>query len=614
MGGINVAIFDYRGTDGRAQIDEAYQLATYANSLTEFGGLAEDILRLLSPNFQPNAFQLPPGWREASASELGVAASHIDGRGFFTGEPALDAQAKVLVKTAADGSIEKIAISFAGTNNVADVVDYLALLDKSYDNNFDYLFAAIRDFALTNGLTGEDVTVTGYSLGGGAANLAAEERDTKLGGFFANSHYLGFASPAIAEGENVFNFGFENDVVYTVGGSADVDTPPSIPDLLDGNDEEFGSSVDNIVLFNDAYANPLLNIVPPSLLNLISWSAHIDGLTNPNWVEHIGSSSFYNYMERDDIIILSNLSDATRSSTWVEDIGRGSSAGHVGKPTFVLGTGKADLLGDSSHSDFLDGFAGNDTFRIGRGNDTVDGGAGTDTVEISGSIGDYEIVRLSNGTVYFYHENGSYGLEELRGVEKASFDGFLWDTVYDIGASGLRSSGLFGRTVGYDSATEGSAAANTINGGASRDRIFGEGGDDTLNGGSGNDLLHGGEGNDVLGGGAGGDQLFGAAGDDTLVGGSGNDVLSGGVNSDIFVFGAAFGNDTITDFNAFGHGIDVIAFTPSLFDDFGDVLGAASQSGNHVVIAAGSNSLTLLDTALADLNASQFLFQDVLVA
>jgi Ca2+-binding RTX toxin-like protein len=609
-----LAIFDYRGTDGRAQIDEAYQLATYANSFAEFGGLAEDVLSLLSPNFDPEAFQLPDGWREADASELGVDASKVDARGFFTGEPALDAQAKVLVKTAADGSIEKIAISFAGTNNVTDVIDYLALLDKSYDNNFDYLFAAIRDLAIANGLTGEDVTVTGYSLGGGATNLAAEERDTKLGGFFAESNYFGFASPAIAEGENVFNFGFENDAVYRVGGSADVENPPGILDLLDANDGPFGSSVDNIVLFNDVYANPLLNIVPTSLLNLFSWSAHIDGLTNPNWVEHIGSSAFYDYMERDDVIILSNLTDATRGSTWVEDISRWTSDAHVGKPTFVLGTAQADLLGDSSHSDFLDGYAGNDTFRVGRGNDTVAGGGGTDTVQIGGSVGDYEIVRLSDGTVYFYDGDGSNGLEELRGVEKASFDGLLWDTVYDITASGLRSYGLFGHTVGYDSATEGTGGANTIGGTSGRDRMFGQGGNDTLSGGGGNDLLHGGEGNDALSGGTGGDQLFGAAGNDTLTGGAGNDTLSGGVGSDIFVFGAGFGSDTITDFNAFAQGLDVIAFSPSLYDDFADVLGSARQSGDSVVIGSGSNSLTLLDVALADLDASHFLFQDVLVA
>ena len=64
-----------------------------------------------------------------------------------------------------------------------------------------------------------------------------------------------------------------------------------------------------------------------------------------------------------------------------------------------------------------------------------------------------------------------------------------------------------------------------------------------LNGAGGNDTLVGNDGIRI-------NCLNGGAGDDILIGGAGNDLMNGGINNDTFVFGAGFGADTISQFDA----------------------------------------------------------------
>jgi Ca2+-binding RTX toxin-like protein len=604
-----MAIFNFRGQDGREVIAEAYHLAAYTSGISVLG----ESLGFLFNDPSPDVGALPAGWREVTFEELGIDLSHANtgsliGVGevpFFKAEGLLDGDAKVLAKVDADGNIIKLSINFGGTNNIGDVVDFNQLSELTYADGFAYLYEAVRDHAIANGLSGEDVLFTGYSLGGGATNLAFLNRAEYADGFFANSDYIGFASPVVLDdpSENLFNLGFENDVVYRAGGSNVVDPPTLLEVLLNGTDDiETRSSLDNLVLFNDSYAGEAFPYGAFNILNLAGWLAHLDGGVAANRLfDTIASSNFYEKMEQDSTIILSNL-DLLRDFVWVEPVNR-TTGNHAGEDSFILGSRHDDLLGDSTGNDFLDGFAGNDEFRIGEGNDTVHGGAGTDTVNMNGSLGDYEIVRLSDGTTYFYDTQGRYGLEELIQVEKADFG--LAQT-YSLDASGVKW-GLF-KVADYDAASEGTDAADTRSGGAGRDRIFGQGGDDTLAGAAGNDLLHGGEGSDTLYGGAGNDQLFGAAGNDGLSGGAGNDTLSGGLGADIFIFGSGWGNDIITDYNMGEQGDDLLEFSISVFASFEEVLNAAVQSGDDVVIGMGTDSLTLHDTTIADLNANDFLF------
>ena len=67
----------------------------------------------------------------------------------------------------------------------------------------------------------------------------------------------------------------------------------------------------------------------------------------------------------------------------------------------------------------------------------------------------------------------------------------------------------------------------------------------TVHGGLGDDVIWANSGDNLLFGDAGNDSLVGAGGNDVLVGGSGNDALHGGGGDDVFVFGGAWGNDTV---------------------------------------------------------------------
>ncbi len=106
-----------------------------------------------------------------------------------------------------------------------------------------------------------------------------------------------------------------------------------------------------------------------------------------------------------------------------------------------------------------------------------------------------------------------------------------------------------------------------------------------------------------------GSAILGTNGSDTLKATSGNDVLSGNGGRDTFVFAANFGKDVINDFQEAGRSHDVVQFSKSVFDSFADVLAHASQSGQDVLINAGSgHTLTLKDTKLASLDKYDFHF------
>lgn len=144
-----------------------------------------------------------------------------------------------------------------------------------------------------------------------------------------------------------------------------------------------------------------------------------------------------------------------------------------------------------------------------------------------------------------------------------------------------------------------------LNGGADNDLLEGGAGDDIMSGGHKNDRLHGGDNNDALSGGHGNDKLFGDAGNDTLDGGVGKDVMTGGTGTDTFVFEAGAHRDTITDFE---NNIDQL--------DFSGYAGVNSiadlgifQNGAHTVISAGGpDSVTLLNTDVILIEATDFIF------
>ncbi|MET4217672.1 hypothetical protein ACVWWG_000845 [Bradyrhizobium sp. LB7.2] len=105
-----------------------------------------------------------------------------------------------------------------------------------------------------------------------------------------------------------------------------------------------------------------------------------------------------------------------------------------------------------------------------------------------------------------------------------------------------------------------------------------------------------------------GSTFVASTGNTTLKGTSGNDTFVGSSQADTFVFASKFGHDVIKDFAASGPAHDTVQFSKSVFDSFASVLSHAAQSGPDVVIATGSDTLTLKNTKLDALNSHDFHF------
>jgi hypothetical protein len=105
-----------------------------------------------------------------------------------------------------------------------------------------------------------------------------------------------------------------------------------------------------------------------------------------------------------------------------------------------------------------------------------------------------------------------------------------------------------------------------------------------------------------------GEAIIGTGRSNTLTSTSGNDVMVGKAGADTFVFASNFGQDVIKDFAARGPAHDTVQFSKGVFDTFASVLSHAAQSGGDVVIATGSDALTLKNTQLDKLNSHDFHF------
>ncbi|MEM9011001.1 MAG: fasciclin domain-containing protein [Pseudomonadota bacterium] len=150
----------------------------------------------------------------------------------------------------------------------------------------------------------------------------------------------------------------------------------------------------------------------------------------------------------------------------------------------------------------------------------------------------------------------------------------------------------------------GTLGGDHIEGTAGDDKIVGFTGKDKLLGKEGDDLIFGGFGNDILNGGRGDDTLLAGVGNDRLTGSAGDDVMVGGFGHDIFIIGKLNGHDTIADFG----GTDRIRLSSEEFEDFHDVLAAASENGGDVIITGDRGTVTLDHVMLSELQANDFLF------
>jgi Ca2+-binding RTX toxin-like protein len=113
-----------------------------------------------------------------------------------------------------------------------------------------------------------------------------------------------------------------------------------------------------------------------------------------------------------------------------------------------------------------------------------------------------------------------------------------------------------------------------------------------------------GDGNSITGNHA-SNKLIGLGGADTLDGGHGNDILKGGAGADTFIFAAKGGQDTISDFRS---GIDHVDLTgQNVISDFNDMVNNhVTTSNGDLTIHMGTDTLTLSDIQVSDLNVSDF--------
>ncbi|MGQ7249113.1 calcium-binding protein [Halomonas sp. V046] len=563
---------------------------------------------------------LPAGWREVSASELGLDASRVDGDGYITldspvtGRTPTGPQLLVLAEEAADGSLSRVSVAYAGTNSPVDVLDYFKLnAGVDISQTMEPVLSRVADFMARNGLQGEDAVITGYSLGGALANVQARFSSSVAGGFFADSSYIGHASPLVYNADNVLNIGFENDVVHrSIGDHQDLASAlEGFDGFLENNDREYASSVDNVVLFNGVYKGASLLLAHDSLLNLFSWSAHLDGIVS-DAVERIVSSQFYDAMSQDSAVVVSALGALDRATTWVKDSDSPTSS-HFGDGAFILGTHYADLLEDGGANDFLEGFAGDDKFRVGAGMNLVQGGAGSDSLMLGREVSDYDVYRLDDGRVAVAGDAGltlAADVERLEFGGGGSFFGMSFGSGYLIEASHLEDAGhfsLFDRDVDYADAVEGSAGDDLLTGTA----VFAGAGNDVVAGTAGDDLLVGEDGDDRLDGGLGNDRLYGGEGDDVIVLGSGRVQANGGLGQDTFSASARDGNGdalnaVIEDFSVAGEDGDILDLR-DLFADESALSLALSQVGSDALISQGNVSITLTDVMASTLTAANLL-------
>ena len=294
--------------------------------------------------------------------------------------------------------------------------------------------------------------------------------------------------------------------------------------------------------------------------------------------------------------------------------------GGAGFDTIDGGDGQDTILGDT-FADSLIGGVGDDIMLGGDGFDQIQGGIGNDRIwagaapdRVFGGAGNDWISAGSNFGTSVDGIFGEDGNDTLFG--NAGFDVLNGGEGDDLLDGGHQSDNLYGEAgndtllgdLGFDRLFGGSGN-DMLYGGGSGDGVFGQEGDDTLWGGEDGDRMFGGQGNDILDGGSGNDTIYADAGFDRIIGGADNDLMYGSYNADEFIFGNNHGNDTIGDFDALNAN-EVLNFANlSAFTRFSDVMGAASQSGQDVLInTGGGSSIRLRNVRIEDLDETDFVF------
>jgi Ca2+-binding RTX toxin-like protein len=246
---------------------------------------------------------------------------------------------------------------------------------------------------------------------------------------------------------------------------------------------------------------------------------------------------------------VSNQIETIRFSTTAAVL---TAAQHTTPFLTLTGTAGNDVIqGGNAYGETLTGLGGNDTLNGGDGQDTYlfNQGDGQDTVTDT-SLG-------GNALIF-----GPGLLNQLSISVNASND-----TVYSFGTDKVTVKA--GSLLQIKFVSNGTAAADLLNGGSYGDIIHGLASNDVIDGDAGGDDLYGDTGNDTIAGGDDSDWLYGGDGDDVLdgskltgideietnfsdsidyyVGGKGNDTLYGNSKDDYYYFDLGDGRDVIVE-------------------------------------------------------------------
>lgn len=527
------------------------------------------------------------GWFTLSADELGYQGK-TDQRGTFYGENFgyCTAQAEIMGKYNEAGELTQIGVAFRGTSGprenlildtIGDAINDIEAGLLPADFSFNYakeafgdLLTKVAQFASQHGLSGEDIVVSGHSLGGLAVNSLAALSDNEWGSFYSDANFVAFASPVQYEAQDkVLNVGFENDPVFRVLDGTDLTLSSFWT-----HDNAYPSTTDNIVNFNDYYVSCLGKVLPESIANLPGWLSHMPFLYQQG-MSQIVNSEFYSLTERDSTVIVSTLSDDTRPNTWVEDLNYQAEP-HSG-PTFIIGSDGNDLIRGGSGNDYLEGGKGNDLFRDAGGYNIIHGGEGTDTLDLQQSLNNVEIA-FDGEQLYLRQKTGEMTIAKDIDVVHST-EKLLWIFNQDVD-SVVTDNGLCSASSlhAYATSSRGDATDNALTAHVAGEWLFGLEGNDTLRGGS--------------------------YGYNTFVSGEGDDHMYGVGSNNTYLFEGQFGHDTIEDFGS----TDTLLFMGvegALTGDWHDYL---SVNDDDLVLNLGDNSVTLVGVSQQTLEHAHVVF------
>ncbi|QCT19304.1 polyurethanase [Jejubacter calystegiae] len=582
-----MSIFDYKEKQDKTVINDALIINAYSTELSGF---------TLETSFEKMASDA--GWKILSAEDIGYSGS-CDRYDIFSGEQDFywSAQVNIFGKYDDAGNLISLGVCYWGTGDVIDsptnsentqmdtIHDLLTTIDgfaNTYvENAFGELLSTLANYAIKNGLGGEDVLFSGMSLGGMAVNSTAmASANGAWNSFYENADYIAISSPVQNTfDDKVLNIGCENDPVYRVLDGTHI----TFPDSLLAHDTPQETCVNNLVMFNDFYAASDFTIFSIAGMMWGTWAGHnaadyVEGLKT------VLSSQTYNFTDRDSTVIVSRMSDEMREKTWVEDLNRFADPHHG--PTFILGSEKADLISGGAGIDYLEGFTGDDTFRDAGSSNIIFGGDGYDLFDLQSEISKTSVAQSVTGMTFIKGADGGITLlQDVEAIRETYWEWFQTRTItYEITCRGLEVDGNV--ALGYANAVHGSMTGQASEIFAPQDGGFYTNTTSWLFSYNGDTIMHG------------------STTDDVFICGIGNDQMYANGGSDTFLFASDnFGHNAIY---GFGSDDQIVILANKETTANSNWLDYLSEDSDGLMFSCGESSISLVGLSLDQVHENQF--------